>query len=71
LTNEERVVYEIVKNSGNVGIWVKDLIRTSNLHRQIVSKCVSKLEGRKMIKGVKPVKVTSKQFLLDRGRCFF
>ena len=57
LTNEERVCYDLIKESGNLGIWVKDVIRSSNLHRQVVSKCISKLEIRKLIKGVKPVKV--------------
>lgn len=37
LTNEERVCYDLIRDSGNVGIWVKDIIRSSNLHRQVVT----------------------------------
>lgn len=61
MTSEERVCYDLIKDSGNLGIWVKDVIRASNLHRQVVTKCISKLETRKIIKGVKPVKNPTKK----------
>jgi len=40
-----------------IGIWVQDLSRAANLHKQVTSKIVTKLMNKNSFKQVKVVKV--------------
>lgn len=53
--NEDMVVYEIIKDAGNKGIWVRDIRTKSNLNHVILNKTLKILENRKCIKSVKTV----------------
>ncbi|XP_065225308.1 DNA-directed RNA polymerase III subunit RPC6 [Planococcus citri] len=59
--NEEKVVYGIVKESGNKGIWIKDIRQKSNLIQLQLNKIIKNLENKKAIKLVKSVKAGKKK----------
>mmetsp|Transcript_31278 Transcript_31278/g.99768 ORF Transcript_31278/g.99768 Transcript_31278/m.99768 type:complete len:291 (+) Transcript_31278:254-1126(+) len=55
LGSEELLVYQIIQQSGNMGIWTKDLKMRSNLQQPQINKILKVLETRKLIKAVKSV----------------
>lgn len=57
----ERIIYNLVKDSGNKGIWIKDLKNASQIHSQIVTTIVKNLEKRNIIKAVKAVKNSTRK----------
>ena len=57
LEGDEKLVYQHVKASDNQGIWVKDVIRNTNLHQQVINKIIKSLENKNILKSVKSVKV--------------
>ena len=59
LDGDETLIYQHIKAADNRGLWVKDLIRHTGLHRQVVTKCLKTMENRRVIKSVKSVKVSS------------
>jgi DNA-directed RNA polymerase III subunit RPC6 len=48
-------VYQIIQQSGNTGIWTKELKQKSNLPQTQIGKIFKSLEARKLIKAVKHV----------------
>ena len=58
---EERVVFKIVEDAGNKGIWMKDIRYKSNLNATTLNKVIKALEGKKLIKAITSVSV---RFLL-------
>ena len=56
--NEERIVYAIIEEAGNKGIWMRDIRYKSNLMPTMLAKILKQLEGKKMIKAVKSVAVS-------------
>lgn len=60
--NEERVVLKIIEESGNKGIWARDIRTKSNLNQSTLTKVLKSLEGKKLIKSVSSVSVSSIQF---------
>ena len=52
-----QVVYKIIEESGNAGIWAREIRAKSNLHLNTVDKVLRKLEGKKLIKSFNPVSV--------------
>lgn len=59
LEDEVRLVLNVIIEHKDLGIWKRTLKIKTNLHEQTVTKCLKELEGRKLIKGVKSVKVRS------------
>lgn len=59
--NEERVVYGIIEEAGNKGIWMRDIRYKSNLMPTMLGKILKQLEGKKMIKAVKSVAASKKK----------
>lgn len=59
--NEERLVYQIIEDSGNKGIWVRDIRFRSNLVQTQLMRILRSLESRKMIKSVKSVQATKRK----------
>jgi len=55
--NEEKVVYGIVEEGGNKGIWIRDIRMKSNLNMIQLNKILKNLETKKLIKAVKSVNV--------------
>lgn len=50
LFNPDWQIYSLIKESGNKGIWIKDLKGKSQLHSQIVTQVIKTLEKRQAIK---------------------
>lgn len=61
LSSEDMLIYQAIKNSGNMGIWTKDMKRETNLQQPQVNKALKNLEGRGLIKGVKCVSNQAKK----------
>ncbi|XP_014255190.1 probable DNA-directed RNA polymerase III subunit RPC6 [Cimex lectularius] len=59
--NEEKIVYEIVKEAGNKGIWMRDIRLKSNLQPTVLNKILKSLENKKIIKAVKSVTAYKKK----------
>ncbi|KAI9140000.1 RNA polymerase Rpc34, partial [Paraphysoderma sedebokerense] len=65
LDQDEKLVYDHIKASGNEGLWIKTLKAKTNLHQGVVQKCVKSLEQRGHIKSIKSVKYpTRKMYML-------
>lgn len=56
LSVEELLVYQLIRDSGNQGIWTRDLKLKSGLQQPQVAKFLKGLENRKLIKSIKSVK---------------
>lgn len=54
---EEKVVYKIIEEAGNKGIWIRDIRFSSNLNMTQLNKVLKSLETKKDIKVVKSVSV--------------
>ncbi|OLY85406.1 putative DNA-directed RNA polymerase III subunit rpc6 [Smittium mucronatum] len=62
---EELLVYKQIMASGDSGIWVRNIKNATNLHQQVVTRCIKQLENKGMIKSVKSVKnPTRKLYML-------
>lgn len=57
--NEEKIVYGIIEEGGNKGIWIRDIRFKSNLLMTQLNKILKSLENKKLIKAVKSVNVSS------------
>lgn len=51
----ENTVYQIVKESGNLGIWMRDIRVKTQLPPTLLNKTLKSLESKKLIKSVKSV----------------
>lgn len=58
---EERLVYQIIEDSANQGIWIRDIRQRSNLLQNKVMKVLRSLESKMLIKSVKSVKASKKK----------
>ncbi|XP_018331669.1 probable DNA-directed RNA polymerase III subunit RPC6 [Agrilus planipennis] len=59
--NEEKVVYRIIEEAGNKGIWIRDIRFKSNLNMTQLNKVLKSLEAKKAIKAVKSVSASKKK----------
>ncbi|KAI4492083.1 hypothetical protein M0802_010091 [Mischocyttarus mexicanus] len=59
--NEEKIVYSIIEEAGNKGIWIRDIRTKSNLILIQLNKILKKLESKKFIKAVKSVAANKKK----------
>ncbi|KAM8706531.1 hypothetical protein ACLKA7_010748 [Drosophila subpalustris] len=59
--NEEKIVYSIVEEGGNKGIWIRDIRIKSNLNMTQLNKILKNLETKKLIKAVKSVNASKKK----------
>ncbi|KAK1118362.1 hypothetical protein K0M31_015063 [Melipona bicolor] len=59
--NEEKIVYSIIEEAGNKGIWIRDIRFKSNLMPTQLSKILKSLEIKKFIKAVKSVAASKKK----------
>ncbi|KAJ1731107.1 34-kDa subunit of RNA polymerase III (C) [Coemansia biformis] len=66
MNEEDRLIYKLIENSGNEGIWVRTLKLKSNLPQTIVNRSLKQLEAQDIIKSVKSVKhPTRKLYMLS------
>lgn len=61
MDSEERIIYNIVEEGGNTGIWIRDIRVKSNLIMTQLNKVLKNLETRKLIKAVKSVNASKKK----------
>lgn len=59
--NEEKIVYSIIEEGGNKGIWIRDIRVKSNLIMTQLNKILKNLESKKLIKAVKSVNASKKK----------
>lgn len=59
--NEEKIVYSIIEDGGNKGIWIRDIRVKSNLIMTQLNKILKNLETKKLIKAVKSVNASKKK----------
>lgn len=59
--NEEKIVYSIIEEAGNKGIWIRDIRFKSNLILTQLNKILKILENKKLIKAVKSVSASKKK----------
>ena len=64
MSDNERIVYLQIKAAENRGIWMKELLNRTNLHRAVVLKVVRTLEQHNVIKSVKSIKNPSKKIYM-------
>ncbi|XP_070539200.1 DNA-directed RNA polymerase III subunit RPC6-like [Ptychodera flava] len=64
--NQEKLIYQIIEESGNKGIWIRDIRYKSNLLLTQVSKILKNLESKKLIKAIKSVGASKRKvYMLD------
>ncbi|XP_074655052.1 DNA-directed RNA polymerase III subunit RPC6-like [Tubulanus polymorphus] len=59
--HQEKLVYQIIEEAGNKGIWIRDIRYKSNLLLTQVNKILKSLESKKLIKAVKSVAASKKK----------
>ncbi|XP_053429281.1 DNA-directed RNA polymerase III subunit RPC6-like isoform X2 [Nycticebus coucang] len=59
--NQEKLVYQILEDAGNKGIWSRDIRYKSNLPLTEINKILKNLESKKLIKAVKSVAAETAQ----------
>lgn len=60
--NEEKIVYKIIEEAGNKGIWIRDIRQKSNFISETqLKKTLKSLETKKFIKEVKSVAASKKK----------
>jgi len=59
--HQEKLVYQIIEDAGNKGIWIRDIRYKSNLLLTQVNKILKNLESKKLIKAVKAVNAARKK----------
>ena len=64
---EEKIVYAIIEESGNKGMWIRDIRFKSNLVQTSLNKVLKALESKKLIKAVKSVNATKKKVYMLYG----
>ena len=61
VANEEKLVYTIIKESGNKGIWIRDIAIKTNVKSTALNKTLKNLESKKLIKSVASVNANKKK----------
>lgn len=56
MSADEAMIYSHVEEAGRGGIWTKTLTARTNLHANVIARCIKSLESQRHIKQVKSVK---------------
>lgn len=64
---EERLVYQIIEDAGNKGIWMRDIRFKSNLLQAPTIKILRTLESKKLIKSVRTVQAPKRKIYMLHG----
>ncbi|XP_015782465.1 DNA-directed RNA polymerase III subunit RPC6 [Tetranychus urticae] len=60
-TDEETVIYNIIEEAGNIGIWMRDIRLKSKIPQIQLSKLCKSMESKKLIKSVKSIAANKKK----------
>ncbi|KAL0265562.1 UNVERIFIED_CONTAM: hypothetical protein PYX00_011274 [Menopon gallinae] len=63
-SNDERIIYNLVRESGSSGALLRDLRAKSNMAQALVTKVLKALEARLLVKAVKSVKSNRRVYIL-------
>jgi DNA-directed RNA polymerase III subunit RPC6 len=58
---DEKLVYAVIKDSGNKGIWIRDISMKTNVKSTSLNKALKSLESKKLIKSVQSVNASKKK----------
>ena len=58
---DEKLVYTVIKESGNKGIWIRDIAIKTNVKSTALNKTLKSLESKKLIKSVQSVSSNKKK----------
>jgi DNA-directed RNA polymerase III subunit RPC6 len=58
---DEKLVYAVIKESGNKGIWIRDISIKTNVKSTALNKALKSLESKKLIKSVQSVNANKKK----------
>lgn len=58
---DEKLVYTVIKESGNKGIWIRDISTKTNVKSTVLNKTLKSLESKKLIKPVASVNANKKK----------
>ena len=61
---DEKLVYAIIKESGNKGIWIRDISNKTNVKSTALNKALKSLESKKLIKSVQSVNASKKKVFM-------
>ncbi|CAI8049104.1 DNA-directed RNA polymerase III subunit RPC6, partial [Geodia barretti] len=61
LEREQRLVYQLIEDSGNKGIWMREIRFRSNIAQSEVTRCLKTLESKKLIKSVRSVQAARRK----------
>lgn len=61
---EERLVYQMIEDAGNKGIWIRELRIKSNLMQAQLTRTLKTLESKKLIKSVKSVQAAKRRLYM-------
>lgn len=64
LNEDEKIIFNCIKSTGNSGIWTKDIKTKTNLHQAVIAKVLKGLEGKKVIKAVKSAKNSTRRLYM-------
>lgn len=63
-SNDERIIYNLVRDSGSSGMQLRDLKAKSNMAQALIAKVLKTLEARLLVKAVKSVKSNRRVYIL-------
>ncbi|RNA31475.1 DNA-directed RNA polymerase III subunit RPC6 isoform X2 [Brachionus plicatilis] len=58
---DEKLVFAVIKESGNKGIWIRDISTKTNVKSTALNKTLKNLESKKLIKSVQSVNANKKK----------
>ena len=58
---DEKLVFTVIKDAGNKGIWTRDITQRTNVKSQMIAKTLKSLETKKLIKSVAAVNANNKK----------
>lgn len=67
LSPDEALIYGYIREAGRDGIWTKTLHGRTNLHHNVVTRCLKSLEALRHIKQVKSVKNPTRKIYMLTG----
>lgn len=64
LEKEQRLVYQIIEDCGEKGVWIKEIRMRSNIAQSELTRCLKTLESKKLIKSVRSVQAARRKLYM-------
>ena len=64
LTNEQRLVLQVVERADTSGVWLRDIKSATSMQQQTLNKALKVLESRKLVKTVRSVQQKTKKLYM-------